>query len=70
MSDTGPESLILHLLRRIDTRVDGLVSDMIEGKERLGLMEGSVASISRRLDRVAGDVDQIKRRLELTDAPT
>ena len=46
-----------------------LKSDVIEVKERLGLIEGQYASLSRRVDRIGGDVDQIKRRLELVDAP-
>jgi hypothetical protein len=43
---------------------------LVEIKERLGLLEGGQASLSRRVDRIAGDVEHIKRRLELTDAPT
>ncbi len=46
-----------------------LKSDVIEIKERLGLIEGQYSSISRRVDRIGGDVDQIKRRLDLVDAP-
>jgi hypothetical protein len=42
---------------------------VIEVKERLGLIEGQYASLSRRIDRIGGDVDQIKRRLDLVDAP-
>jgi hypothetical protein len=41
---------------------------MAEVKERLGLLEGQCASISRRLDRQSGDIEQIKRRLNLADA--
>jgi hypothetical protein len=43
---------------------------MVEVKERLGLLEGSVASLSRRVDRIGGDVEQIKRRLDLVDSGT
>ena len=69
MSDNGPDNLVLSLLRHIRAKVDQHSADFVEVKERLGLLEGSVASLSRRLDRVAGDVELIKRRLELTDAP-
>ena len=46
-----------------------LKGDVIEVKERLGLIEGQYASLSRRVDRIGGDVDQIKQRLDLVDAP-
>ncbi len=70
MSDSGPDSLVLNLLRHIRSRVDEHAADMVEVKERLGLLEGSVASLSRRVDRMAGDVERMKRRLDLSDAPT
>ncbi len=69
MSDTGPDNLILSPLREIRGQVQGLKADMIEVKERLGFVEGGLASVSRRIDRVAGDVDEIKRRLEIAHAP-
>ncbi|MDT7950146.1 MAG: hypothetical protein RQ966_01440 [Acetobacteraceae bacterium] len=69
MSDTGPDNLVLSLLRHIRGKVDQHSADFIEVKERLGLLQGSVASIFRRLDRVAGDLDDVKRRLEIADAP-
>jgi nitrate/nitrite-specific signal transduction histidine kinase len=31
-------------------------------------LEGSVASLSRRVDRMGGDLEQIKRRLDLVDS--
>jgi len=46
-----------------------LKGDVIEVKERLGLIEGQYASLSRRVDRMGGDVDHIKRRVDLVDAP-
>ena len=66
MSDT-PESLVLHLLRAIRTDVSELKADMQEVKERLGHLEGQYASISRRVDRIGGDVERIKLRLNLHD---
>nr|WP_294517441.1 hypothetical protein [uncultured Rhodopila sp.] len=62
-----PESLTY--LRRIDTKVDGLRADMTEVKQRLGFPEEQYASISRRVDRIGGDVERIKTRLNLVDAP-
>lgn len=69
MSDQGPDNLVLNLLRQIRAKQGEHTADLLEVKERLGLIEGNGASISRRLDRVAGDVELIKRRLELIDAP-
>lgn len=53
---------------RVHRRLDGLAGDMVEVKERIGLLEGAVASLSRRVDRIGGDVEQIKRRLDLVDS--
>jgi archaellum component FlaC len=65
----GPEDLILTYLRRIDTKVDDVRADMAEVKQRLGFLEEQYASISRRVDRIGGDVERIKTRLDLVDAP-
>ena len=67
MSD-APQSLVLELLRAIRGDIGELKADMIEVKERLGLIEQQYGSLSRRVDRVGGDVELIKRRLELTEA--
>lgn len=65
MSD-GPDNPVLVYLRRLDTKVDGLTEDMRDVKERLGLLEAGYASLSRRVDRLGGDVAQIReRRLDL-----
>ena len=69
MSDR-PEDLVLVLLRGIRDDVPQIRDDMAEIKERLGLLEGGYASASRRIDRIAGDVERIKMRLDLVDAPT
>ena len=74
MSDT-PENIVLEHLRLLRSgmgqmigKMDELKADVIEVKERLGFIEQQYASISRRVDRMAGDVELIKRRLELTEA--
>ena len=64
-----PENLVLIYLRRIDTKVDGLRADMVEVKQRIGFLEAQYASISRRVDRIGGDVERIKTRLDLVDVP-
>jgi hypothetical protein len=66
MSDQ-PEKLIVVYLRRIDTKVDDLRQGMIEVKERLGLIETQYASLSRRVDRMGGDIERINKRLDLTE---
>lgn len=68
MSDE-PENLVLGMLRAIRGDIAGVKTDLIEIKERLGVMESAYASLSRRVDRMGGDVEQIKRRLDIVDAP-
>jgi hypothetical protein len=68
MSDR-PEDLVLILLRGIRADISAIKGDMAEVKERLGLLEAGYASVSRRLDRMGGDVERIKVRLDLVDAP-
>jgi len=41
--------------------------DLAEVKERLGILESQYASLSRRVDRIAGDVEQVKRQLNLVE---
>ncbi len=71
-----PDNIIVEHLRIIRAgigdlgrKLDELKADMIEVKERLGSLESQYASISRRVDRMGGDVELLKRRrLELTEA--
>jgi predicted nuclease with TOPRIM domain len=74
MSDE-PDNIVqehLRLLRagmgQMIGKIDDLKADMIEVKERLGFLEQQYASLSRRVDRIGGDVELVKRRLELTEA--
>lgn len=61
MSDQ-PDNLVLSMLRAIRTDLAELKADMVEVKERLGILESQYASLSRRVDRIGGDVEVIKRR--------
>ena len=61
------DKLVLDLLHAIRGDIAGLKTDMVEIKERIGLLEGGNTSVSRRLDRVGGDVELIKRRFDLVD---
>jgi hypothetical protein len=64
-----PQNLVLEHLRYIRGAVDGLRDDMLEMKTRLGLVEETCASLSRRLDRLDERVGRIERRLDITPAP-
>ncbi len=63
------DSLVLEHLRAIRADLTHLRADVQELKERMGFLEGGYASLSRRVDRLAGDVELIKRRLEIVDTP-
>ena len=62
------DNLVLEHLRAIRGDLAGLKADMIEVKERLGLLEAQYSSISRRTDRISGDIELIKRRLDIVPA--
>ncbi len=55
------------LLRAIRTDVADLRADIAELKERVGALEGSVASLFRRVDRMGSDLEHITRRLDIVD---
>ncbi len=67
MSD-NPDNMILTLLRAIRGDIAEVKADIAEVKERLGILETQYASLSRRVDRIGGDMERVKRRLELADA--
>jgi chromosome segregation ATPase len=67
MSDQRGD-LVLEMLRAIRGDLAEVKVDLAELKQRVGLLEGQYASLSARVDRIAGDVVQIKRRLDLVDA--
>ena len=62
------DNLVLELLRAIRGGIAEMKTDIIEIKERLGFIESQYGSLSRRVDRLGGDVEQIKRRLDLVPA--
>jgi predicted nuclease with TOPRIM domain len=62
------DNLVLEHLRHIRGTTDGLRDDMREVKERLGLLEQTCASISRRVDRLEDRVERIERRLDIIPA--
>ena len=68
MAEADLQLLQVMVQRVLDNQADAK-ADLVEIKERLGLLEGSYASVSRRVDRMGGDVEHIKRRLDIVDAP-
>ncbi len=56
---SAPFDLVLERLRVIRADVSHIRGDVIEIKERLGLLENGYASLSRRVDRIGGDVERI-----------
>jgi hypothetical protein len=43
-------------------------TDLVGIKQRLGLIEAQYANVSGQVDRIAGDIARIKRRLDLVEA--
>lgn len=60
--------LVLEMLHAIRGDLADVKADLVELKQRVGLLEGQYASLSVRVDRIAGDVALIKRRLDLVEA--
>ena len=63
------DNLVLDMLRAIRGDLGEIKADIREIKERISVLEGGYASLSRRVDRMGGDVERIKQRLELNEAP-
>ena len=61
--------LMLPLVRAIREDVADLQMDVAELNERLVVLQGGIASVSRRTDRIAGNVDHVKRRLGIMEGP-
>jgi len=70
MSDMSDErgDLIMSLLRAIRADTSEIKADISEIRRRVGLVEMGYATMQQRMDRLVGDIEQIKRRLELVDA--
>lgn len=69
------DNLVLGMLRNVREQNNAIRSDLAEVradiqelKERVGFVEGACASLSRRHDGMTGDVELIKRRLNLVEA--
>lgn len=67
MSDPTLDNLVLERLREIRTMLGEVKEDTADTRLRAGMLEAGYASVSLRLDRLAADVDRIKRRLNLVE---
>jgi predicted nuclease with TOPRIM domain len=63
-----PDDLMLTLLKAIRTDIATIRSDMAEVKERLGLLEAGYSSVSRRVDRIGGEMETLNRRFDVAEA--
>jgi hypothetical protein len=63
-----PDDLVLLRLREIRTLLGEVKEDTSDIRLRTGMLEAGYASVSLRLDRLAADVERIKRRLSLAEA--
>jgi hypothetical protein len=66
MSDERSD-LILTMLRAIRADIADIKADISELRHRVGLLEVAYSTMQQRMDRMAGDVEQIKRRLDLVE---
>ncbi len=63
-----PESLMLVMLRRIESKLDRVIDDVQDLKVRMTAVEEALVGVHRRLDRLEVRVERIERRLDLVDA--
>ena len=59
-----PDNLILRYLRRLDEKVDRLLDDMREVKQRLSSVEVSVAHLHGDFAEQSGRIDKLENRLD------
>jgi predicted nucleic acid-binding Zn-ribbon protein len=65
--ETVTNELLLEHLKAIQGQLTHLQKDMVEVKERLGILEMQYASLSRRVDRLDERVERMERRLDLVE---
>jgi hypothetical protein len=67
MSDPTLDTLVLERLREIRTMLGEAKEDTADTRLRVGMLEAGYAPVSLRLDRLAADVERIRRRLDLVE---
>jgi predicted nuclease with TOPRIM domain len=66
MSDRS--DMMLEMLRAIRADIGEMKANIAEIRHRLGLLEVGYATMQQRMDRMVGDIEQIRRRLDLVEA--
>jgi len=61
------DSVVLEHLRHIRAAMDDVRDDIREIKQRLGILEGTYAGLSTRMDRMDMRIERIERRLDLVE---
>jgi hypothetical protein len=61
------DNLVLARLREIRAMLGEVKEDTADTRLRVGMLDAGHASVSLRLDRLAADVERVKRRLDLAD---
>lgn len=67
MSDPIMDNLVLDRLREIRSLLGEVKEDTADTRLGVGMLEAGYASVSLRLDRLAADVERIKRRIDLVE---
>jgi len=67
MSDPATDNLVLERLREMRALLGEVKEDTADSRLRIGMLEAGYASVSLRLDRLAADVDRIRRRRDLAE---
>ena len=69
MSDTRDNLVLERLHWEIRVLLGDVREDTADTRLRVGMLEAGYASISLGLDRLAGDVERIERRVDLVETP-
>ena len=64
------DSIVLVMLRRMDTKLDRVIGDLHDIKVRMTSLEEGLSGVQRRIDRVEDRLDHVERRLDLYGGPS
>ena len=68
MAENVTNELILEHLKQMQDTLARHTQDLLEIKERLGILEMQYASLSRRVDTLDGRLERVERRLGLIES--
>jgi len=60
-----PDNLTLVYLRRLDEKMDRVIDDLGELKQRVGACEAAIVRLQASHDRLTDRLERIERRLDL-----